>query len=627
MRLINTQTLQFESFYDSEVPPYAILSHRWGKEEVTFEDMDSASRDARQKKGYAKLKGFCDTANSLDHAFAWADTCCINKSNNTELSEAINSMYRWYSDASTCIVYLEDVGPGQKSMDQSEWFERAWTLQELIAPATVLFYNHEWDLVGRKDDLVQLLETITGIPEKVMSGAANPSTCSVAQRMSWAANRKAERVEDRAYSLLGLFDVSLPMIYGEREKAFLRLQEAIIGKSDDESIFAWSLDLSNHPQGYSGLFAPSPTSFAACGNMIRTPGSFGFSPGNTGLSIKLKTFPYSMETYLAFLHCRNQKSPNANTRYAILIARLPTNGQYARVMNAQGVSLLLSGVDTNSIVRELRIRQNLLEPPLNITYGFWIRTLQPPGHDQCQIRTLSRVKSIESDHVSLPPGSVGTAAIVSLEPTNKTTGGWSRIRWIKFGFDHEFNPLCLLIGAEAGTSQYDTRSLPNATSFEAAAASPPGSAEYEAFFKKAWPKASATTKTAPSKTAGWPTGFYVVKGNRTTGLNMKLDGLNLQISMRLQPDLSPMAAVANKEGSGGSDGVGPPSSSSSPPAAANRKIWVVDLTDTGGSSPEWDRRKFECNLCVCYLFGTAAAFCGMGCCMEDAHRMRREGQY
>jgi hypothetical protein len=170
-------------------------------------------------------------------------------------------------------------------MEESEWFERGWTLQELIAPINVSFYNHEWILIGTKDRLLTLLSTTTGVPESVLSGAANLNTCSIAQRMSWAAKRKTERVEDSAYSLMGLFDVSLPMMYGEREKAFLRLQEEIIRKSDDESIFAWSLGLSYPPNDYSGLLAPSPTPFFHCNQVIGTPGSLGFSIKNVGLSI------------------------------------------------------------------------------------------------------------------------------------------------------------------------------------------------------------------------------------------------------------------------------------------------------------------------------------------------------
>jgi hypothetical protein len=108
MRLIDTCTLQFQEFPDSELPRYAILSHRWGKEEITFEDMSSLD-DACKKQGHAKVKRFCDLARSENCPFAWIYTCCIKKSNSTELSEAINSMYRWYSDAEICITYLEDV--------------------------------------------------------------------------------------------------------------------------------------------------------------------------------------------------------------------------------------------------------------------------------------------------------------------------------------------------------------------------------------------------------------------------------------------------------------------------------------------------------------------------------------
>jgi hypothetical protein len=140
MRLINTFTLQFEEFADSSIPPYTILSHRWTMDEIIFQELSSSSsRELSRKKGFAKLQGFCNTAKLESYPYAWIDTCCINKESSTELTTAINSMFSLYSDAELCIVYLEDVGPGRKGFRDSEWFERGWTLQELIAPKRMLF--------------------------------------------------------------------------------------------------------------------------------------------------------------------------------------------------------------------------------------------------------------------------------------------------------------------------------------------------------------------------------------------------------------------------------------------------------------------------------------------------------
>ncbi|KAI6002305.1 hypothetical protein F5J12DRAFT_906395 [Pisolithus orientalis] len=142
------------------------------------------------------------------YTWLWIDTCCIDKRSSAELSEAINSMYRWYRNSQMCYVYLND------------WFSRGWTLQELVAPKEAEFFNKSWVSIGIKQDLTSLLEDITRIPEK--------SVRAVAHIMSWAADRKTTRVEDRAYSLLGLFGVNMPMLYGEGSKAFQRLQLEII---------------------------------------------------------------------------------------------------------------------------------------------------------------------------------------------------------------------------------------------------------------------------------------------------------------------------------------------------------------------------------------------------------------
>ena len=234
MRLLNTSDLQFVYVPDSEIDQnknqYAILSHQWGadEDEVSFEDIQ-LSMDISRKKGFPKLKGFCKLALSEGCRYGWVDTCCINKGNSSELGEAINSMYRWYAGSKICIAYLEDVP--QKQLLSSRWFDRGWTLQELIAPKTMIFCNHDWHIIGTKIELKAELSCKTKIPEGVLSHATKPSACSVAQRMSWAAERTTTRVEDKAYSLMGLFDVYMPMIYGEREKAFLRLQQHIIKRA------------------------------------------------------------------------------------------------------------------------------------------------------------------------------------------------------------------------------------------------------------------------------------------------------------------------------------------------------------------------------------------------------------
>ncbi|KAI5981745.1 heterokaryon incompatibility protein-domain-containing protein, partial [Pisolithus albus] len=224
---------------------YAILSHRWWEVEVAEED------EVRQRAGYQKIIKSCEQAKKDGYEWLWVDTCCIDKRSSAELSEAINSMYRWYQNARVCYAYLNDVCestcPTERDVNEfaesngwPEWFVRGWTLQELIAPQEVQFFNKDWVHIDSKRHLASTLEDITGIPCEVLTGGLAGKRLSVAQIMSWAAERKTTRVEDRAYSLMGLFGVNMPMLYGEGKKAFRRLQLEIIREYCDQSIFAWN---------------------------------------------------------------------------------------------------------------------------------------------------------------------------------------------------------------------------------------------------------------------------------------------------------------------------------------------------------------------------------------------------
>jgi hypothetical protein len=160
-------------------------------------------------------------------------------------------MFRWYERAEVCYAYLSDVsGDANLQEDVSEfvesrWFTRGWTLQELVAPKSVLFYSKRdkgWHFLGTKEELCDQISTITGIDTDTLYGAGL-ELASVARKMSWASHRETTRIEDTAYCLLGIFDVNMPLLYGEGQKAFLRLQEEILRASSDYSLFAWGLDL------------------------------------------------------------------------------------------------------------------------------------------------------------------------------------------------------------------------------------------------------------------------------------------------------------------------------------------------------------------------------------------------
>ncbi|KAH0429807.1 het domain protein [Colletotrichum camelliae] len=281
MRLINIHSRELEEFF-GRIPPYAILSHTWGKddEEISFQDLKQ-NQTSQRALGQRKLDGLIRQATLDGFGYVWMDTCCIDKANSTELSEAINSMFKWYRQASICYAFLTDVHATEMDIDEDElsrsrWFTRGWTLQELLAPKVMEFYNDDWQSLGNRNSrkLARLISQVTGIPWDVLAGFKELHKASVAQRMSWTARRRTKRIEDVAYSLLGIFGVNIPMIYGEGGQAFIRLQEEIIRKIKDDSILAWrpskqrkispSTATSNR---FGSILAQSPKDFACCGTI------------------------------------------------------------------------------------------------------------------------------------------------------------------------------------------------------------------------------------------------------------------------------------------------------------------------------------------------------------------------
>ncbi|KAF2713962.1 HET-domain-containing protein [Pleomassaria siparia CBS 279.74] len=267
MRLLNTSTIQVEEFLSNEIPEYVILSHTWEEEEITLQDIQAG---ALNKKGYTKIKTCCSKAANDGFLYCWIDTCCIDKTSSSELSEAINSMYKWYQNSRICYAYLADfeessasVIENYRSFTESRWWTRGWTLQELLAPNVVEFYSVNWTEIGTKLSLHEQITEITGIDEGVLCGA-DPSRRNVAVRMSWAARRNTSRIEDQAYCLMGLFRVSMPLLYGEGNRAFIRLQEEIMRVREDYTLFAWSPTIVpgySDPHISKGLLAYSPSDF------------------------------------------------------------------------------------------------------------------------------------------------------------------------------------------------------------------------------------------------------------------------------------------------------------------------------------------------------------------------------
>ncbi|KAL1948343.1 hypothetical protein VTO73DRAFT_12418 [Trametes versicolor] len=306
-RFLNTWTGEFEWYNSPRDVHYAILSHTWrllsDGGEQSFDDirrLQAAVKDVDDPprpppySGYsergtifahpelsAKIKGICKIAREAGFRLIWIDSCCIDKTSSAELSEAINSMFEWYRLSDVCYAYLEDVPESEDPSDpdsyfrDSRWHTRCWTLQELIAPKSVQFLTESWHLLGTKLGLAITLETITGISFNILTGQAGVDSASVARRMSWAATREAARIEDRAYSLMGLFNVHMPTIYGEGTHAFLRLQEEIVKTIPDQSVFAWGIERRPECPPYPGLFASGPEDFTGCGDITPvTPSHF-----------------------------------------------------------------------------------------------------------------------------------------------------------------------------------------------------------------------------------------------------------------------------------------------------------------------------------------------------------------
>ncbi|CAI6338731.1 unnamed protein product [Periconia digitata] len=328
MRLINCHTFQIEEFPEHKKPRYAILSHTSKVPSIITKPASDVKEEVKVPESQIITKA-CDIALGHGCDYCWVDTVCVNRSDSGDWSEAVNSMFKWYQDATFCIAYLNDfegiglsgesVGnanasfeskagldkeaepPAYSEVDQTyslanlgrcDWFSSGWTLTHLIAPRHVQFYDSQWRFYKEKREFATEISRITRIPVQVLKSANyNCHRYSVAEIMSWASRRRTDRIEDLSYCLFGLFDVNLPLIYGEGHKAFRRLQEEIIRTRADLSVFAWQSkiadkDLPPHER-IRGILARSPSEFSQASGIpasiqSRTP---GFRMTNKGLQI------------------------------------------------------------------------------------------------------------------------------------------------------------------------------------------------------------------------------------------------------------------------------------------------------------------------------------------------------
>ncbi|KAG7290109.1 hypothetical protein NEMBOFW57_000104 [Staphylotrichum longicolle] len=406
MRLINTSTLALQEFHNpTSTPAYAILSHTWSENpalEVTFQQFIAPPHTSlAENPGFAKITQTCLLAREKGLDWAWVDTCCIDKSSSAELTEAINSMWRWYAGAEVCFAFLEDweddSGAEEPPMTETtdervaqfarcRWFTRGWTLQELIAPCRVEFYNRRWAYCGDKSSLITILSGITRICTNVLASADGLPTVPVAQRMSWAARRRTTRLEDAAYCLLGIFGINMPLLYGEGDKAFIRLQEEIIKESNDLTLFAWVAQPDRAAaQVYWGILAPSPREFEFCDEIETrvdpmhanectiTSKGVRVTPVHGG-GLRIGTGKNRGGTYGMSLHCYARNSP----RQADL-----------------GISLQQLGCDVYTRVRP------------DVVYNM------PPRSDQDKARVFYVSKTVSPSRSVMMRASIGQAISLS----------------------------------------------------------------------------------------------------------------------------------------------------------------------------------------------------------------------
>ncbi|KAK5736155.1 hypothetical protein LTR17_007677 [Elasticomyces elasticus] len=379
MWLINARTYKLESFIGSTVPPYAILSHTWSDDELTFQDMKNPSV-VWERSSFAKVRLTCQQALIHDLKYVWVDTCCIDKSSSAELSEAINSSMMRI----VLVTGLTNLIPRSVRLLPP-------ALQELIAPCEIRFYANDWTFLSLRSTIVPVLSSITGIARRVLDWRSLSvergmtlmevlNGCSVAQRMSWAAKRRTTRSEDVAYSLLGIFGVNMPLLYGEGSKAFARLQTEIIKVSTDHSIFAWSVSESERLGSWQGvssaLLAPHPDSFASWGNVVRTDSmvqidrssghSSAYESTNEGLRISLLILECLRYSY-ALLDCSLQNDMMGPL--ALMIIPVPGNPGVYTVWGSgdDGMRLATIPLETIALNVERALITILTSPNVKVT--------------------------------------------------------------------------------------------------------------------------------------------------------------------------------------------------------------------------------------------------------------------
>ncbi|KAI0096806.1 HET-domain-containing protein [Nemania sp. FL0031] len=302
MRFLNTSTFEVKHLSEGQVQSegYAILSHRWlsDGEEITFQDIHKYTTALQSHTRpfilpqLDKIRGACDVARDRGLRWLWMDTCCIDKDDTREYAEAINSMFRWYRDAKLCITYLSDVQDANRHSSSgwdifgstidgqhyrlSQWFSRGWTLQEMLAPSELEFYDEDWNFIGTKRELAGAISEVTGISAPFLTGQKRLDDACIAVKMSWMSGRRTTYPEDMTYSMMGIFNITMPLVYGESgPRAFRRLQEILLASPFmDESLFAWKMPTEPNAGKSSAIPMESEWESAEWGLLASSPDCF-----------------------------------------------------------------------------------------------------------------------------------------------------------------------------------------------------------------------------------------------------------------------------------------------------------------------------------------------------------------
>ena len=304
MKLLHTQTYRLDEFFDSDYPTYAILSHTWrSSDALSSSHLAYDPRLDRCLPVHEKVIQACQKADSHGIHHLWVDSLCIDASSTADIDEAVNGSFRWLRKSALCLAYLDDLPADGSVLGENTWrhcryWSRAWTLQELIAPPRVEFFDANWQHRGSKTspELLPILTNITGITSRVLLDCDTLFDISLAVRMSWAAERNAGREEDTSYSLIGISGVAMSVRYGEgAEQAFLRLQQKILLDTRDGSILAWrSID----KQDIRGLLARSPSEFR---HFATGPATTQQSPWSFDGKVRFSSKGIEMQSYASQL--------------------------------------------------------------------------------------------------------------------------------------------------------------------------------------------------------------------------------------------------------------------------------------------------------------------------------------